>query len=134
MTLRATQLSDTRVVVTTMSDHWSGKLVDLGAPPAMVQWAQKTESIGAAWAGCVRPDWMIWLLSRMRAGKPEGWRKIEPCLKECVAIIQQRIDAGIVEGIKTSALMECADKVREMFPKAPRLGPRNNVDKAIKLS
>lgn len=114
-------------------EHWSGKLIDLGAPPAMVQWAQRQETVGEAWAGCERGDWMLWLLSRVRKG--ERWREMEPCLKACVEIIQRRMDQGVDENYSGDAFSECADKVREMFPRAPRLrsskppklpGPRRN--------
>jgi len=66
-----------------MKKHIVG-LKKLGACQSAVTFAEKFDTLGAAWKACERGDWMLWFAGRAAGGPDsESRRKVVLCAVEC---------------------------------------------------
>ena len=58
-----------------MNGSWEESLAAVGAPGALVRWAQSLASRNAALSSCPRPDWLVWI-ARTAATSTEQQRAV----------------------------------------------------------
>lgn len=76
-------------------------------------WACSQPSAKAAWAACVRGDWMLWLLDAVL----DDSDLLNLTWDDCSAIRRSTIDPE-------KARKQCADIIRKHYPKPPSLTRR----------
>jgi len=71
-----------------MTNHWSHRLVKLGACERAINWAVTQPSLEAAWQACERGDWMLCYAGNV-AGKPWSEFRKRPAIAaaECARLV-----------------------------------------------
>lgn len=87
-----------------MTAHWTDALVQLDACEDAIIWALGYDSLAAAWAACVRGDWMLWLAGRM-SGEPDSTdrKRLVACACACARLsLPHTSDPRVLACIETT--------------------------------
>jgi len=76
-------------------NHWTDRLVTLGACPEAVTWAKGYATPAAAWKVCQRGDWMLWLAGKL-SGEPgsDGRKPLVLAACACARLALKHVAQG----------------------------------------
>lgn len=90
-------------------NHWSDRLIEMGACPEAIAWARAQPNETTAWQQCARGDWMLWLLGKL-SGDPgsDARKRLVLCACDCAETA-----AHLADGETQMAIARCLTLARD---------------------